>query len=379
MGDRIFVRDGGKLSAQEPHPFRHGLDGVRLEQALQKLISENPALLPSSEIDPHSEDSLRFALLGTELSIAGGSLDILLVDQKGVLTLVETKLTENPESRRKVIGQILDYAANAREAWNSGQLRAKAIEYWRKQGQEPVDIALSQAFLDPAFDAELFWSTVEDNLKEGRLRLLIAADELRPEAHRVLEYLNQITDDKISILGLEVRCYGEESRLIIVPRLIGQTQEIIDRKSSERSVVWVPEVLRQRYQSWPDPELGSRLLALLDWALDKVIFLEASRREPGFSLKDLKGNRIAAFQQAGWAYFYFGAYPFNRPEDREHLVQALNETTFFHLPLTDLSKIQEGRNSNKTIAQLSPEQFAHFQQIMEEFCLTDPGGPKTDE
>ncbi len=74
------------------------------------LIERYPEVLPGKQIDPGSDDPPRFALLRREVPVAGGSLDHLLVDQHGVLTLVETKLAENPEARREVVGQMLDYA-----------------------------------------------------------------------------------------------------------------------------------------------------------------------------------------------------------------------------------------------------------------------------
>ena len=39
-----------------------------------------------------------------------GTVDLLVVDRTGGLTLVECKLRANPEIRREVVGQILAYA-----------------------------------------------------------------------------------------------------------------------------------------------------------------------------------------------------------------------------------------------------------------------------
>ena len=69
-----------------------------------------------------SASPLRFALLGEQVSIGSWSAGHLLLDQEGILTLVETKLAENPESPREVIGQILAYAANAEANRRGGRL-----------------------------------------------------------------------------------------------------------------------------------------------------------------------------------------------------------------------------------------------------------------
>src|SRR5262249_8431917 len=73
------------------------------------------------------------ALLRREMPVAGGSLDHLLVDQHGVLTLIETKLAEFPAARREVVGQILDYAANAEREWGNGEARRLAQDYWERR------------------------------------------------------------------------------------------------------------------------------------------------------------------------------------------------------------------------------------------------------
>jgi hypothetical protein len=78
------------------------------------------------------------------VSIGSWSLDHLLVDQEGILTLVETKLAENPESRREVIGQVLEYAANAEASWRDGRLQERAAAYWTKQGKDVNDVLRQQ-------------------------------------------------------------------------------------------------------------------------------------------------------------------------------------------------------------------------------------------
>src|SRR4051812_43479452 len=42
----------------------------------------------------------------------GGKLDMLAVDEDGVISLCECKLATNTEVRRKVVGQILEYGGS---------------------------------------------------------------------------------------------------------------------------------------------------------------------------------------------------------------------------------------------------------------------------
>jgi len=185
--DEIFVIQGEDLSPLPARPFRAGLFGRNLEDALQTLLEKHPNVLPGRQMDPEGDDPPRFVLLCREMPSGGGSLDHLLVDQRAMLTLVETKLIQNSDARRAVIGQILEYAANAADSWGNGQARAKAIEFWSKRERNIDEIICDKLGQE---DVEAFWNKVEEELQEGRIRLIIAADELRVEVRRVIEYLN---------------------------------------------------------------------------------------------------------------------------------------------------------------------------------------------
>jgi len=134
-GDDIYIVTDGTLRTLPSVELREGLFGAKLEDALQSLLQQYPELIPGRQIAPDDEEPPRFLLLRREMPLSGWSLDLLMVDQRGVLTLVEAKLMQNPESRRDVIGQIIEYAANAFELWASGAARQYAAEYWNRIGR----------------------------------------------------------------------------------------------------------------------------------------------------------------------------------------------------------------------------------------------------
>ena len=143
--DEVFIIQGNDIRPLQARPFRAGLFGKTLEDALQTLIEKQPNIINGRQIDPGASDPPRFVLLNREMQVGDWSLDHLLVDQYGVLTFVEAKLLENPEARRAVIGQILDYAAYAAENWNNGRLRQISMDYWRRQNRD-IDDVLRKAF-----------------------------------------------------------------------------------------------------------------------------------------------------------------------------------------------------------------------------------------
>ena len=225
--DEIFVIDASGLKPLPYRSMRAGLFGKSLEDALQTLLQHYPQVIPGKQIDPGSDNPPRFVLLRREMPIGGWSLDHLYVDQQGTLTLVETKLIQNPESRREVIGQIIEYAANAREIWTTSRARELANDFWSKQGKE-IDALLMEEF--GIEDIEAFWETVEDNLKHGQVRLILASDELHPAVRRMIEYLNDEMQNA-EVLGLELRCYGDDpNQIVLVPRLVGLTEATRQQK-----------------------------------------------------------------------------------------------------------------------------------------------------
>src|SRR5690606_38614044 len=105
--DEIFLLEDGRAHELPVRTMRQGILGGNLEDALQLLLERFPQVIPGRQIDPGAEDPPRFVLLRREAPLGAWSLDHLLVDQAGVLTLLECKLAQNAESRRDVIGQII--------------------------------------------------------------------------------------------------------------------------------------------------------------------------------------------------------------------------------------------------------------------------------
>ena len=74
---------------------------------MQKFIFEHHQALPIGEIEPAFGPLIPVC---RELPTEVGPIDLLFINPTGLLTLVECKLWKNPQARREVVGQILDYA-----------------------------------------------------------------------------------------------------------------------------------------------------------------------------------------------------------------------------------------------------------------------------
>jgi hypothetical protein len=165
----IFVLRSGELLEMDERPFDR-------EQELQRYLADNPDLLSA---EAPEEERRRWLLVKREMGVADReeagsrwSLDHLFVDQDATPTFVEVKRSTNTDVRRKVVGQMLEYAANASAHWDAGRLRTSFESRF-----EDADAAneMLAAFLEEEQDPEEFWDLVAANLDERRLRLIFVA------------------------------------------------------------------------------------------------------------------------------------------------------------------------------------------------------------
>lgn len=363
--DSVFYFSGTQITPLAARDFRSGLFGKTLEDALQTLIESEPNLLNGRQMEPGSNDPPRFALLRREMPVGDWSVDHLLVDQRAVLTLVETKLVQNRESRRDVIGQILEYAANAERSWGAGRLRQFAAEHWQKAGRA-VDDVVRAAFGD--IDVDAFWVQIERNLAQGRLRLVIAADELRPEVRRIIEFLNQ-QFRTLQVFGLEVRCFADHPDSgVIVSYLVGRTQAAVDDKERTRPVTaWTVDNLRAFYEAQGAP--CSRAGQLLAWAAERGCVLVGRTQQPIFSLRSRGDGRIATtYPDALYVFLRPGNYPGGLVE-RDGLVQDLKGAGFYPEGL-EPQTVADGRSISRPLSELDDTDFGRLLGILSRYCGT---------
>ena len=74
-----------------------------------------------------------------ELSTPAGYVDALYVNALGRLTLAEFKLWRNPQARREVIGQILDYAKEI-VSWSYEDLQREVSRALKRPGNVLFDL-----------------------------------------------------------------------------------------------------------------------------------------------------------------------------------------------------------------------------------------------
>jgi len=229
MSGRIFsLGDDGVLAPLDETPYE-------LEDVLQRLLAEHPEILA---VDPERA-SAAWLLVRREAGVpddgSGGSrwaVDHLFLDQDGVPTLVETKRSSDTRLRREVVGQMLDYAANAVVYWPPDEIRQQFEARCEAHGQQS-EVLLAE-FLDGELDVEAFWARVRTNLQAERVRMILVADEIPRETQRIIEFLNGQLDPA-EVLGVEIRQYVGDGTRALVPQVVGRTAEAEQRKSGART------------------------------------------------------------------------------------------------------------------------------------------------
>jgi len=217
-GSIYLLQDNGQLVEMPEQAYDS-------ENLLQALLAEYPSLLAGDQMD--STAPRRWLLVSREASLpseedgAGRwSVDHLFLDQDAVPTLVEVKRSNDTRLRREVVGQMLDYAANAVVYWPIETIRAQFETNCKVQGLDPEQVLVESLGLE--IDQDEFWQKVKTNLQAGRVRLVFVSDEIPAELRRIVEFLNGQMDPA-EVLAVEIRQYAGKGLKALVSRVFGQT------------------------------------------------------------------------------------------------------------------------------------------------------------
>ena len=215
MAEKIYIRN----ASGEMEPLAE--ERFQTEELLQAMIGQHPELLAGDQMRPG--DPLRWILIRREMPIEGWAVDHLLLDQDARPTLVEVKRGDSPDNRRKVVGQMLDYAATASSVWSERDMRQVFDQYCVAHDLDHAE-EIGRLRQDNEPDVNEFWQQVATNLAANRMRLLFVADEIPAELERVVKFLNEQTRGNLEVLAVEVKQYPGTFGDALVSRVIGQTE-----------------------------------------------------------------------------------------------------------------------------------------------------------
>ncbi len=177
------------------------------------------------------------------------SLDHLFVTREGVPVLVELKRAVDTRLRREIVGQMLDYAANAVAYWQTGSI-AMAFAATCATADINAEAKLAEFLGEP--DPGTFWDQVDANLRAGRIKLVFVADAIPRELARIVEFLNeQMTAD---VRAVELKWYQSSAgATTLVPRIFGETERAATQKKASGARLgvlnaeqWIEKNIRPR-------------------------------------------------------------------------------------------------------------------------------------
>jgi hypothetical protein len=231
-GEGIFLQVGSELVMLEEQAYDS-------EALLQAALARFPEVMAGSTTAGSA--STRLLLVRREIGVpsaegagATWSLDHLFVDADGVPVLVEVKRSSDTRVRREVVGQMLDYAANAVRYWPIATLQEALERTAAEQGKTGEQLL---ADLQPELAVEEFWKAVEANLVAGRVRMLFVADALPPELVRIIEFLNEQMRPA-EVLGIELRQYVGGEHRAYVPGVLGRSSTAVAAKATTTGRRW---------------------------------------------------------------------------------------------------------------------------------------------
>jgi hypothetical protein len=197
------------------------------ENWLQKIIHRNPQILPIDDIESGFAPLIS---LGREISTSVGYIDNLYISPNGYLTIVETKLWRNPEAKREVVGQIIDYAKELTN-WNFTKLNdgvKNSSQLCNNNSKGIIELIKDFENIEEHEEYKII-DNIERNLKRGRFLLLIVGDGIRESVEEMVDFLSNTPQIQFTLGLVELQFYKNpnvEGELIAIPNLITRTREI---------------------------------------------------------------------------------------------------------------------------------------------------------
>jgi hypothetical protein len=261
-GGIFLIQSSGDLVEMREHDYDS-------EDVLQQLLARYPNLLAGDQMDDTAPR--RWLMVSREMGVPCDqegtdrwSLDHLFLDQDAIPTLIEVKRSSDTRIRREVVGQMLDYSANAVIYWPVEAIRAKYEQGCQQRGADPGEEL--GAFLRSETGVDEFWGKVKVNLQAGRVRMVFVADEIPTELRRIVEFLNGQMDPA-EVLAVEIKQYVGQGLKTLVPRVIGQTSEATRKKSPGREVrQWDEPSFLEALTQKQGSEDARVARAMMDWA-----------------------------------------------------------------------------------------------------------------
>jgi hypothetical protein len=280
----ILIRNGDEKVLREASAADFG----KSETWLQELLFKYPELLPIGELEKAFQGLIPIA---REVRTPRGPLDLFFINPSGYITLVETKLWSNPEARRQVVAQIIDYATEV-SRWSYRELVLAIRNATDSKDSDPL-ITAAHAVAGDEFNEADFTDTVSRNLDSGKFLLLIVGDGIHEGVEDMAEFLQRTPQLGFTLGLVELALFklGADANegFFVQPRIIARTREVT------RAIVEVRSNVPNVTVKCTTPETDSRNTATSGkrpQPLTLKLFLDELRKNVGDEVATLAEQTI---------------------------------------------------------------------------------------
>lgn len=341
------------------------------EDELQRLLAATPTLLTTALAGDSNPD--HWVLIDREVRLSSPegttwSADHVFIGSDLVPTLVEVKLAFNPESRRAVIGQALDYVATL-IAEGVDVLQARFTDRCARDGIDPLtqlEPILSAANLAAVDD---LWARVDDHLRAHKLRVAFVGDQISPAVRRVIEFLNRETAN-VEVIAVALDRHGDDELLVIAPTVYGRT---IETQNKAPAVECTPDEWISELDRRTGPDQAQAIRVLMEAVVEAGGRAWANKGDLGAMILSAESDGADIWLPLYYLWWDVGAVWFQwlkpeffPPEERRRILERLNEAPGLNL---DTSKTN-GRPQFDLAALKDPTTLKSVVEATTDFALS---------
>ena len=214
---------------------------------------------------------LKLMLIGRQVPTGRGRIDLLALDAKGNLVVLELKRDRTP---REVVAQLLDYGAWIRKLQKE-KIAGSFDEYRKKYHSSRANASLDQQFC-----ARFTVREMPDSLNESH-RLVVVAAELDDSTERIIGYLAD--EHEAAINAVFFRFFRDGTTEYLSRAWLIDPVDVEDNFSTPRPPKPPRVKIMGKYSAGP----FVRWLGIQGYSFDKAKQIIEAEMEGGYSLKDI--------------------------------------------------------------------------------------------
>jgi hypothetical protein len=343
------------------------------ELILHNLIANHPELLFSDYPDLKDLNLLLIKneapTYETDDTTRPTWLDILLVGDDGIPVLVEVKLSTNPEIRRTIVGQVMEYAANAAANWKIEDMQEMFRQTCGTRRRDPTGVLAE--FLGPEKNLGDFWDTAYTNLRAGKIRIIFASDSIPPSLKNIVQFLRNQMKPAV-ILAVDIPQFISNDHQVVVPKVYGQLIQQTANSGAVQKRKWnEPDFIAALQNATSEDEV---MVAkkILKWAQERnlrVWWGEGSQMGSFYPLLDYNQGQyqVIAVMTSGKGDFEFGRLKgytaFSSDEQRLKFLEMVNAIPGMNIPEKKIA----GYPSFPLAILKDPQVFEQFIRVLDYF------------